>query len=73
MKSKLSTIIITTISLLSVLLFVNYFTGFGYYLPHQTMVIYEWETNDIFARSEPQFFTINSTALEQNGYIDENR
>jgi hypothetical protein len=34
---------------------INYFTLFGYYLPHQTQVIYTWKSNDIFAKAKPQY------------------
>lgn len=53
-----------TLIVLGIALFtINYFTLFGYYLPHQRQVIYTWESNDIFAREEPMYIAITETPL----------
>ncbi len=50
--------IIVGVALIAILFTVNYFTCFGYYLPHKATVIYENESNDIFVSNHPQYLVV---------------
>ncbi len=56
--ARLIPLILHTIVLLVILFAINYFTCFGYYLPHRQIVIYTWETNDIIATEHPFYIAI---------------
>lgn len=57
-RTILLTSLITILLFSIAILITNYFIGYGYYLPHKTMVIYTWESSDIFARAEPQYIAL---------------
>ena len=57
-KIKITSLISIAVSVVLIILFViNYFTVFGYYLPHKSQVIY-MTRGDISAHFTPQFFLI---------------
>jgi hypothetical protein len=59
---KKPTLVLYSVSLvafvLSLLFVINYFTCFGYYLPHKPQVVY-MATDDISVHSKPMFIAID--------------
>ncbi|MBU1173521.1 MAG: hypothetical protein KKD44_28470 [Proteobacteria bacterium] len=60
MKS-LGIILITIVVVLTIMFGVNYFTLFGYYLPHKPQVVY-MSYQDISAHFYPQFVAVSSNS-----------
>lgn len=50
------------------LLVLNYLTGFLYYLPHRTMIIYENKSNDIFVKEDPQYLSLDERPSSVNSW-----
>ena len=65
MKTKqiVITVLLTVLVLVTILGIINYFTLFGYYMPHQRQVIDTDNTNDLFLRSEPQYIALTEEPL----------
>lgn len=57
MKTITVTVFLTTIIILATLYTINYFTVFGYYLPHKQHTIY-MQGNDISAHFTPKFMLL---------------
>lgn len=65
MKSKISLLVLSTILFTCSLLFtINYFTLFGYYLPHKQQIIDTDLSHDIFRESHPSYMVITTDSEE---------